>query len=268
MDCREVEELLPGYALSALAPEEEEMLEAHLDSCPWCPALLRDQLQVASVLSGAAEGAEIPLRVKADTLRAVAGRPARPAGQRRPPVELRHLALGAAAAVAILLLAAVIALSVRLTGQVDDLQDENDLLQTQVARLSQADDKLVDMVVEQRSLSYVMAVSDRQVMALQTAEGDDSRGVLMIAPHAGTGVLLTRGLKPSSEDHTYDVWLEKDGESVAVGHLVVDEWGWGHMPLWPSQPITLFQKVWVTMEPTEGDTSRVLWGNIATAAAR
>ncbi len=268
MDCRAVEELLPAYALSALAPEEEEVVEAHLGSCPWCPALLRDQLLVASALSGVAEGAELPQRIKASTLKAVDSHPAQIMGQRKPPVKLGHLALGAAAAVAVLLLAAVIALSVRLTGQVNDLQDENDLLQTQVARLTETDDKLVDMVLEQRSLSYVMAVSDGQVMSLQAAEGDDSRGVLMIAPHAGTGVLLTRGLEPSAEDHTYDVWLEKDGESVAVGNLTVDEWGWGHMPLWPSQPITLFQKVWVTMEPAEGDTSRVLWGNIATAAAR
>ena len=43
MDCREVEDLIPAYALDALSPEEALEVGSHLEGCPFCGALLREQ---------------------------------------------------------------------------------------------------------------------------------------------------------------------------------------------------------------------------------
>ena len=55
MNCREAEELLPAYALNALGAEESALVEEHLDTCPWCPTLLREHAEVAAALAQAAE---------------------------------------------------------------------------------------------------------------------------------------------------------------------------------------------------------------------
>ena len=262
MDCQAVEELLPAYALDALGEEEAARVEAHVKACPWCRPLLRDHLQVAANLSLAAELSEPPGRLKASTLKAIRRHGRRDPGPERWRVRVGYLALGAAASVAVLVFAALIAIGVRLSLQIDDLQDENSTLMARVSQLSAEDGKLADMVVQQRSLNYIMAASDRHVLSLEGGEGP-KQGMLMIAPQSGTGVLLTKGLEPSSTGMAYTVWLEMNGVPVASGQLLVDEHGWGVLTIWPDQPITLYQKVWITMEPDHGGPSTVLWGTIA-----
>ena len=83
---------------------------------------------------------------------------------------------------------------------------------------------------------------------------------VMIGARGDTGILMAKGLEPSSVDRAYQVWLWRGGQRVTVGLLSVDEHGWGVLTLWPEQPISLFQQVWVTEEQAEesaGSTSRL-----------
>lgn len=269
MDCREAEELLPGYALDALSPEEVASVDGHLRGCPWCPALLEQHLQVATALAQAAEPVQPPRGLKTSMLREVERRFHAPERSTRGLPRITHVALGAAASLAILLLVGIITVGIRTSRQIDDLQEENSQLTVQVSQLSNKDDELVDMFHEQRSVNYVMASLDldRQVLSLQGGkEVPQAEGMLLIASQGGTGILMARGLEPSTRDMEYHVWLERDGHPSIVGRLSVDDTGWGTLTLWPEQPITLFQEVWVTAEAassTSGPTgSPVLWGII------
>ena len=70
MNCREAEELLPAYALNALGAEESALVEEHLDTCPWCPTLLREHAEVAAALAQAAEPFQPPPGLKDGAMKA------------------------------------------------------------------------------------------------------------------------------------------------------------------------------------------------------
>ena len=295
MDCKYIEELLPAYALNALGEEEASLVEKHLDGCPWCPALLREHLLVTASLSLLAEPSEPPRALKEKTMRRAAKELRhRPEPWRRFSFGSR-LALAGAASLAVAALATVIALNIHMTIQLDDLDRENSRLAGQVlslaseeqslratllaqmesveqessrlavqlSSLSKEDKKLSDMLMEQRSMNYIMAAPDRQVYSLQANETEArAEGMLMVALKSGRGVLVAKGLKPSSGKRGYYVWLRKDGERIAAGHLTVDETGWGTLTLWPEQPITVFQHIWVTEDDGDEAAKPVLWGSI------
>ena len=269
MDCKEAEELLPSYALNALSPEEAAQVEAHLDTCHWCAALFREHVHVASALAQAAKHLEPPEELKKRTMRAAGKFAAHRQSPGMRPLPLTRLVLGAAATIVVLLLAAVVSVGLRMSNQIDDLQVENSALTTQLSELAKEDKKLVDMFEEQRSVSFIMATPDKQVMSLQGDRRDSkAQGMLMISAQGGSGILMAKGLEPSSVDKAYYVWLRKNGQRVTMGQLYVDDTGWGVLSLWPDQPITLFQQVRVTEQPAQGtadpDRSPVLWGTIAT----
>ena len=294
MDCRQVEELLPGHALNALSDDESAQVEAHLDSCLWCPALFREHLAVAGLLANAAEQMQPPEKLRTSILKGVG-----PRSQRAPRFSLSlppigRALLGAAAGVAVLLLVVVAAMGVVMSSRIGDLKDENSELSTQLAQLgtrmtdemsdlrdgnvalarqvshaAEEDEKLMDMFLEQRSMNYVLASPEKQVVSSLQGPRDvpQAHGTLLIASEDGTGLLVAQGLKPLSNDDSYYVWLREDGEPVIVGRLKVDERGWGILSLWPDRPITLYQQVWVTAETKATDdqtTSKpVLWGTIS-----
>ena len=270
MDCREVEELLPGYALNALSPYETALVEAHLETCHWCTELLREHVLVASSLAHAAERLEPPESLKRSTMKTVEKHARRRSDMsRRVLLPTPRFVLASATLVAVLFLAAVITIGLRMSGQIDDLQQENAEMAVRLSQMADEDEKLVDMFVEQRSVSYVMAAPDKKVMPLQGVHrASKAEGMLMIASESGSGVLMAKGLEPSSLETTYHVWLSKDGQRVTVGRLYVDDTGWGVFTLWPDQPIGLFQEVWITEQPVQGvadpNHSPVLWGTIAT----
>ena len=284
MDCGEAEELIPAYALNALSQQEATLLEEHLDSCHWCVALLREHVQVAAALAQAADRVQPPQDLRERTMRAARAPLRQAQTSRRPFFAPKHLVQAAAASIVILLLAGVLAIGFRMSDQIDDLQQENfelvgrmsdqinDLQQEnselvgRVSALALEEGKLHDMLTEQRYMSYFAASADKQVF-LQGGEGvPTAQGMLVIAAQGGTGLLMAKGLEPSWGEEAYHVWLSKNGQRVTVGRLAVDDTGWGILTLWPEQPITLFQQVWVTEGPVLGsDTpggSTVLWGTI------
>lgn len=221
-------------------------------------------MQVAADLAEAAEQLRPPQSLKDRTLKAVGGRE-----RHREPIfsRARVFAVGAFASVSILLLGAVVVLGVVLSNKIDDLQEENTVLASQVALQAREEEKLMNMAMEQRSISYIMASSDNQVLALQGASSlPQAQGMLLISSQGSNGVLMTKGLEPSSGDAAYHVWLSQDGSRVTVGRLIVDDTGWGMLTFWHDQPITFFQQVWVTEDSTMARAgladSPVLWGDI------
>ena len=262
-------------------------MEAHLGACPWCPALLREHLRVAGALAQAAENLRPPGALKIRMLRAVDEQMRPRPSPVRPRFSVARLALSAAAMAVVLLLGAVIGVTVHTSGQIDDLLGENvrmsgrigDLrgenvqLASQVADHPQHDQTLVDMLMDQRSMSYVLASSDRQVLSLEAADMEPRpQGVFLVASQSGTAMLIAKDLEPLSSDETYRVWLTIEGRSFVVGQLSIDELGWGMITMWPDQPITRSSWVWVTAEPAHGSSEPtgepVLWGSMAESISR
>ena len=269
MDCKEAEELLPAYALNALSVQEMVLVEAHLETCTWCAPLYWEHVQVAAVLAQSVEPLQPPHGLKSRILKAVEEQDRQRHRPERPIFTPGRLVRGAVGSIAILLLVAVTVIGIRTSLQIEDLQQENVDLAGGVFQNALYDEKLMDMAMEQRFVSYIMASADKRVSYLQAGETvPRAQGMLIIASQGGTGILMANGLEPSSQANDYHVWLTKDGQRLGVGRLSVDETGWGVLTLWPAQPITLFEKVWVTEElpqASAGDADRtVLWGNIST----
>ena len=134
MNCEEIENLLPAYALDALDPEEALEVERHLENCPWCSALAREQREVAAYLAlGASPSSPAP-RILQRIMRAVSPVPEQRDPQRRPVSFLGALAY-ASATVAVLLLGGILAFTLRTSSRMDGLQDTNLALKEQVASL-------------------------------------------------------------------------------------------------------------------------------------
>ena len=82
---------------------------------------------------------------------------------------------------AALALVAAIAIGVYMSYKIDDLKQDNAGLTAQLSQLAQEEGKLMDMVQEQRSVSYIMASPGKQVFPLQggdespKAQGNDRR---------------------------------------------------------------------------------------------
>ena len=286
MDCKEVEDLLPAYALNVLSSQEAALVEAHLDTCHWCTSLLREHMQVAAALAKVADPLQPSQELRDRTMKAARAQVRRLKAPRVPLFTRGNLVLAGTASVAGTFLAAVIVVGLVMSNRIDDLQTENSKLTSQVSqlindlerdnsdmtvkvsRLAEEDQTLLEMFQEQRSMNYVMAAPDRQVLSLQGGEGvPRAEGMLLITSQGSTGILIAKGLEPSWGDDAYHVWLKRDGQRLTVGRLVVDETGWGALTLWPEEPISFFQQVWVTEGPVhdgaEPIPSPVLWGTIS-----
>ena len=261
MDCHDAEEHLGAYALDALDPDEAARVESHLEECVFCTALLREHSHAAASLSMAAGDAAPPESLKRATLKRVGRRP-----RRRSAFQgftLGRVALAFTSSLSLMLvgvLAAIGIVNVRMSDQIDDLQQNNFTLASQVTDLEEMDGKLADMYQEQRSMSYIMASADMEKVSLEG--GRDAQGVLLISSRGETGLLMARGLEPAGGGHGYYVWLQREGgQPFLVGRLTVDDTGWGALTLWPNQPIHVFQEV-VVAEAEATPSQPVLRGSI------
>ncbi|MBI4312366.1 MAG: anti-sigma factor [Chloroflexi bacterium] len=250
MNCTQVRDLVPSYALGALDPHDREEVEAHLDACPACASSARDDLESAAALAFAVEPVEPPPSLKARTLQRIAETPqaavARgPSGaayrSRFSPFRGFSAPLWAASAAAVFSLAVATALLVTvadLRGEVHLLREENK--------------QMMDVVQQQRDLTYTIAIPGMETVMLRNgADGSRARGMMMVSRDHTWGVLVSQGLE-RREATAYQVWLIRDGQRVSSGVFTVDETGYGMLNLRFPEPLTQYSAVGITMEPAGG----------------
>jgi hypothetical protein len=286
LECRQAEDLLPAYALSVLGPEETSAVEEHLETCPWCPPLLRENLLVPEALAHLTDKAELPNDLKKRTMKAVQAQAKKDRRREGPIFAGAGILVGAVASVGILLFASVIAVGVLMSNKIGDLETENSALTGNLSQLSdrigtlqvenselagnlvqlsERDDELVALFRDQLSVTYLLALPSRDVLVLQG--GPNAQGMLLVSGRGSSGVLMASGLTPTSESMAYRVWLRQGQQWLPVGHMYVDDRGWGVVSLQPGQPINLFQQVWVTSEGKQDasgteESKPVLWATI------
>ncbi|HLO28036.1 MAG TPA: anti-sigma factor [Anaerolineales bacterium] len=244
---KDIEELLPFYALDALTEEERVLVEEYLTEHPEA----RRQIETMSETVSALPLSVAPVKPSRQTKEALMARVnadakarARSSAQSQPSRRairfesfFRTLSFGAA-------LAAII-WAIVLNVQVSHLQKEiatlNDALVAQSKSLNQVIAKL-----PQATPSDVITVSLKGTKVQPQAQGQ-----LIADPSSQSAVLVITGLPPLQPGKTYQVWLI-GGAPVSAGLLTVNQDGQGVIIVTSKEAIGSFKSLGISIEPEGG----------------
>lgn len=247
MDPRQIEELLPFYALDALSDEERKLVEEYLTEHPEARQQIRDMGRAASALPYGVAPVEPPRGVKEGLMarvtldaeaRAHRSREISPQPSRRAfsfESFFRAFSL-ATAAIAIIW---VIALNL----QVSRLRSEITALNERLVEQSQSLDQIIQNLPQ---TNPVITVSLRG-----TDEQPQAQGQLIANPNDQSAVLVISGLPPLEPGRTYQVWLIGDAP-VSAGLLTVDQKGQSVLIITSEEAIGSFNSVGISIEPEGG----------------
>lgn len=195
----ELQELLGGYALGAVAADERRAVESHLPGCPRCRAEVTEHLETAALLAGA--GAPAPEGVWQRIAASVSEPPAiavDAARRRGVPSPLRWAAGVAAAA----LVASTGLLGLKV------LEQDRQLEALASARGGTP-------LRQEAALALLDERSRR--LQLRSAQGD-AAAVAAIRPD-GTGFLVRDNLRVLPPERTYQLWMLVQGRAISAGVL-------------------------------------------------
>ena len=179
MTHEELRDLLPAYALDALAPDEARAVEAHLATCAECQAELRGLRQVAAEL-----GTGVPVVTPPAALRRQVIEAARPRARVIILPQRWGLALGAAAAAVIIVLAGLgVALDRRLAAQ-------------------------------EQTLALLASPSAKTTVLAGTVPGNVR---LVYDPERRQGALVVSDLRDPGANLVYQVWLIAGQQAESAG---------------------------------------------------
>lgn len=252
MEHSTVQDLIPLYAIGALAPDEIAPVEEHLAGCAACRALLSEYQLVAEELLEQVPERRAPDRIGI-WLENQTRRPARRAPSTRRPSDApkaepfwrRAIAVPgwafALAALAVLLAIGINALwllqSARATAGTDD----------GVARLISAPDR-------------------KSIELVATGQAPGAHGQLVYAPGSRVCLLALDGLAPLPPENAYQVWLLHDKERSSAGLFNTNAQGQAVVVLQAPDSITEYNEIGVTVEPARGSpaptTPRLLGGKL------
>ena len=74
----------------------------------------------------------------------------------------------------------------------------------------------------------------------------------MVSGSKAEAFLLTFDLPLLAEDESYQIWLIKNGVGYSAGTLTIDSTGYGQAVIIPIAPLSEFDAIGITVEPSEG----------------
>jgi anti-sigma-K factor RskA len=244
MDRRQIEELLPFYALDALNDEERELVEAYLEEHPEARQEVEEMRSTVAALPYNVSLVEpsprskeaLMRRVVADQGAASSGRnqPSTPRGLRWENL-FRALSLGAAA---LAILWAIV-----LNAQVVALRNEIAALRHNLAVQSDAIEQINASLLQGGAITVSLEGTDVQPQA---------QGQLIANPNSQSAVLVIANLTPLEPGRTYQVWLIQGDAPQSAGLLTVDENGQGVLVVTSEAEIGSFDALGISIEPGEG----------------
>jgi len=238
MDCQAARDDIDAYAIGALDAEDALALEAHLDACDDCSALLDRALDTAASLALSAPlvagGGALRARVLASAAVLSGAPPKRVSSPRW---------WGAAAAALILLSAGAVGWSGYLQKRVNDLEHDNNRVQASAA----AQDELVDIALQPDVARWSMN---------GTGPTPWASGGYLWSPGREVGALVASGLPPLADGQEYQMWIVYKDRWVSGGTFSVDASGHGRLVVRPDEGDTADSSapLWfcVTVEPAGG----------------
>ena len=240
---KDMEELLPLYAIGALSEEERARVESYLQTDTEAMAQVREYQATAQALSYVAE----PAAVAADSKQALLRRLRRGvdvgptseklAGRRKgmAPGLVGRLAPALSLVVAIVSLGAVLATRVEL------------------ARVETQSSELLRQLADYQEA--LRLVGSPELLALEvegTEAAPGARGTFIAESDTRSGILLLAGLPALEPGMTYQAWLIRDGTPYPAGLFLVTAEGTGTLSLEAPDVLGLFDTVAVSLEPELG----------------
>ena len=243
---KQIEELLPFYALDALTDEERDQVEAYLREHPEARAQLEKLKQTASALPYGTTPVEPARRTKNALMARVAvdERARLPKANQPSPRGLRGEGIIRTFTLGIATLAVVwvMILNTQIERLRSEIIDLNNALASQSNALQEINAKL-----PQTPLSDTVTISLKGTDALPHAHGQ-----LIADPNSHSAVLIVSGLAKLQPGKTYQVWLIDGGGPKSAGLLVVDANGQGVLIVTSELSISSFQALGISVEPEGG----------------
>ena len=282
MNCKDIEKLLPGYALGALEPEERLEVEEHLETCSHCSRILSEHLDATVVLAGSVPQVEpssslrqrvlehISHQSTGATISSVSNTPL--VGKARRTSRIYRTGLPMAAALAMVISGILAVLVFQLRGDLGEVRDENEslntlvavmqsenegltVLVTEVADIRDENQRLHAMVQDQRSLVYNLALPGMEVKLMANSTVSPStKGMLVASPDGRWGYIIIQGLQSPSEGMSYQIWLQGSSGPTSAGMFSVDSTGYAQPFVLFPQRLDVYSSIAITMEPKQGSS--------------
>ncbi len=241
---KNMEELLPLYALGALSDEERTRVESYLRTDPEAMARVREYQATAQALSYVAQpvaAGEASKEALLQRLRRGSGvdrsTRARVAGERKG----FGMGLLGRLAPALSLVVATVSLGAVLATRAELARVE--------ARNSELTRQLADY---QAALSLIGAPDLLALAVMGTEAAPQARGSFLGETEARSGVLLVSGLPTLEPGLTYQAWLIREGTPFPAGLFTVTAEGTGTLSLQAPEVLGLYDTVAVSLEPELG----------------
>ncbi len=227
----EFEDMLGGYVLGALAPEDHRRVEAHLESCKNCRGILASYKSLADGLLYAPDPRLPPKSLRARLLKQLSGSSELPSWRRAiqgVPATGYALALGL-----IILLSA----NIGFLFQAQRLMDQGQYA-----------------LAQQQAGQTAVAIASYPSSKVAVIEEDGVRGTFVYDPDLPLGVLYVWGLQPPTADQAYQTWLiDAEGQRLSGGLLTFSaDPGYGWLMIEAPTPMSEFRSLGVTLEPAGG----------------
>lgn len=256
------------YAIGSLDPEHVRMVALHLGECGVCRESVRDAERVAAAFALAAPQRHAPKRLRQRVMRS--------AGLEQAGPLRRAFIVGQAAAGVAAVFVAIAAFTgmVSVRGQVGDLRDRNDHLQTQI-------DDALSQKVEIAALTRGLDQAERNSDQLKRAALDDRDLLLaLMSPKSDVADVFTRDEAATSigrlvwdEDQkrvwfvasdlpqrpkgeTYQLWANNGGKFYSLGVFAPDETGFARYETTVPQGLKSYESAVVTIERAGGSNER------------
>ena len=288
---RHPDELLEGFALNALEPDEEQSVEAHLDGCTQCAAAVEEYLRATAALARTvaplAPRPELRLHLlnaldalpdaaPAESAAAVPSDAAHPTPQMSAPRGFWALLdalfaprwmralMPAATVTAVALVVVAVALNAGMSREITELRAQMDssnaTLSAQMADemgQSMAADLSLQQIIQQVQEASLALARPGSRTALLSSPGANSRseGVLVLGENDAAATIIASGLAPADSGQTYQIWLMGPWENRMIGTLAVNADGWGAVSLNPQEPVSLYERVGLRLGAADAPAS-------------
>ena len=287
---RHPEELLEGFALNALEPDEEQSVETHLDGCTQCAAAVEEYLRATAALARTVAPLAPRPELRLHLLNALDALPdaapaesaaavpsaAHPTPQMAAargfwalldalfaPRWMRAL-MPAATVTAVALVVVAVALNAGMSREITELRAQMDssnaTLSAQMADemgQSMAADLSLQQIIQQVQEASLALARPGSRTALLSSPGANSRseGVLVLGENDAAATIIASGLAPTDSGQTYQIWLMGPWENRMIGTLAVNADGWGAVSLHPQEPVSLYERVGLRLGAADAPAS-------------
>lgn len=254
----EISDLLAGYALGALSPDEKDFIERNLPRRPAWQRELEQYQSVADALPYAVEGQAVPVRIRASLLAKIdtiesdiplaanAPEAQAPSPAKTRPVEPSRLwvwlrrAPRVAWAAALPSTVVIIVFVMYMVIMQDKINDQ----QIELASYQQDQTDTISVLTSD-------AIDQRVVELVESNEAPLARGRLFIDSQANSAVLVARDMPDLEEHEGYVVWMLTDvnaDEYVPIGILEMNDRGTGRLTIAPPDPFGQYVAISITRE--------------------